>query len=85
MKCQILFSGENEKNIINLSSVESAQTVIYEGKECRYLDIYNTYENLAGSGKHARIRIYVNNNNPRKICCANCEDELFAQRIPYLL
>ena len=28
MKCQILFSGENKKNIINLSSAENAQRVV---------------------------------------------------------
>ena len=28
MKCQILFSGKNKKNIINLSSVELAQRVV---------------------------------------------------------
>ena len=28
MKCQILFSGKNKKNIINLSSAENAQRVI---------------------------------------------------------
>ena len=28
MKCQRLFSGENKKNIINLSSVELAQRVV---------------------------------------------------------
>ena len=28
MKFQILFSGENKKNIINLSSVETAQMVV---------------------------------------------------------
>ena len=28
MKCQILFSGRNKKNIINLSSAELAQRVI---------------------------------------------------------
>ena len=28
MKCQILFSGKNEKNIINLSSAENAQGVV---------------------------------------------------------
>ena len=27
MKCQILFSGENKKNIANLSSAELAKTV----------------------------------------------------------
>ena len=29
MKCQILFSGKNKKNIINLSSAENAQRVFY--------------------------------------------------------
>ena len=28
MKCQILFSGKNKKNIINLSSAESAHSVL---------------------------------------------------------
>ena len=28
MKCQILFSGKNMKNIINLSSAENAQRVV---------------------------------------------------------
>ena len=28
MKCRILFSGKNEKNIINLSSTEVAQRVV---------------------------------------------------------
>ena len=28
MKCQILFSGKNKKNIINISSAENAQRVV---------------------------------------------------------
>ena len=28
MKCQILFSGKNKKNIINVSSAENAQRVV---------------------------------------------------------
>ena len=28
MKCPILFSGKNKKNIINLSSAENAQRVV---------------------------------------------------------
>ena len=28
MKCQILFSGKNKKNIINMSSAENAQRVV---------------------------------------------------------
>ena len=28
MKCQILFSGKNKKNIITMSSAEIAQTVV---------------------------------------------------------
>ena len=28
MKCQILFSGENKKTVINLSSAELAQTAV---------------------------------------------------------
>ena len=33
MKCQILFSGKNKKNIINLSSAEFAQKVVEIKKE----------------------------------------------------
>ena len=36
MKCQILFSGKNKKNIISLSSAENAQRVV---KVKRNLDI----------------------------------------------
>ena len=32
MKCQILFSGKNEKNIINLSSAELTNRVLQEVK-----------------------------------------------------
>ena len=32
MKCQILFSGKNKKNIINLSSAENAQRVVKVNK-----------------------------------------------------
>ena len=28
MKCQIMFSGKNKKNIVNLSSAENAQKVV---------------------------------------------------------
>ena len=34
MKCQILFSGKNKKNIINLSSAENAQRVVKVKKKC---------------------------------------------------
>ena len=33
MKCQILFSGKNKKNIINLPSVELAQSKIVADKK----------------------------------------------------
>ena len=33
MKCQILFSGKNKKNIINLPSAENAQRVVKVNKE----------------------------------------------------
>ena len=33
MKCQILFSGKNKKNIINLPSAENAQRVVKVKKE----------------------------------------------------
>ena len=36
MKCQILFSGENKKNIANLSSAELAKTVV-NVKSCLFL------------------------------------------------
>ena len=36
MKCQILFSGKNKKNIIKLSSAELAQTVVKVKKHFRY-------------------------------------------------
>ena len=32
MKCQILFSGKNKKNIINLPSAENAQRVVKVNK-----------------------------------------------------
>ena len=32
MKCLILFSGKNKKNIINLSSAENAQRVVKVNK-----------------------------------------------------
>ena len=35
MKCQILFTGKNKKNIINLSSAENAQRVV----KVNFLDI----------------------------------------------
>ena len=35
MKCQILFSGKNKKNIINLSSAENAQRVV----KVNYIDV----------------------------------------------
>ena len=37
MKCQILFSGKNKKNIINLSSAENAQRVV-KVKEVYFLN-----------------------------------------------
>ena len=37
MKCQILFSGKNKKNIINLSSAENAQRVVKVNKQRRVL------------------------------------------------
>ena len=35
MKCLILFSGKNKKNIINLSSAEFAQRVVKVNKQKR--------------------------------------------------
>ena len=34
MKCQILFSGKNKKNIINLPSAENAQRVVKVKAQC---------------------------------------------------
>ena len=40
MKCQILFSGKNKKNIINLSSAENAQRVVkVNGKYEEYFEV----------------------------------------------
>ena len=42
LKCQILFSGKNKKNIINLSSAENAQRVVkVSGKGQAILFIVN--------------------------------------------
>ena len=38
MKCQILFSGKNKKNIINLSSAENAQRVVKVKLMSPYID-----------------------------------------------
>ena len=38
MKCQILFSGKNKKNIINLSSAENAQRVVKVNSPTRIHD-----------------------------------------------
>ena len=43
MKCQILFSGKNKKNVINLKSAEFAQWVVevkVKGKACFKLYLY---------------------------------------------
>ena len=44
MKCQILFSGKNKKNIINLSSAENAQRVVIikQGSILALADLLNT-------------------------------------------
>ena len=41
MKCQILFSGKNKKNIINLSSAENAQRVVKVKIHTFVLALYN--------------------------------------------
>ena len=43
MKCQILFSGKNKKNIINLSSAENAQRVVKVNQKYGYLFFIKTY------------------------------------------
>ena len=45
MKCPILFSGKNKKNIINLSSAENAQ------REVKVKGTIHTYENMTIHGK----------------------------------
>ena len=35
MKCQILFSGKNKKNIINLPSAKNAQRVVKVKGQCK--------------------------------------------------
>ena len=42
MKCQILFSGKNKKNIINLSSAENAQRVV-KVKDTSLNDVAHNY------------------------------------------
>ena len=39
MKCQILFSGKNKKNIFNLSSAENTQRVVMVKKISRNEDL----------------------------------------------
>ena len=41
MKCQILFSGKNKKNIINLSSAENAQRVVKVNEQTIMLENTN--------------------------------------------
>ena len=41
MKCQILFSGKNKKNIINLSSAENAQRVVKVKLRSKILIVLN--------------------------------------------
>ena len=47
MKCQILFSGKNKKNIINLSSAENAQRVV-KVKEIKLPDSTPAAANMVG-------------------------------------
>ena len=66
MKCQILFSGKNKKNIINLSSAENAQRVVkvnansYPGKKHFITGVVVIYVNLKDpqqpSQSHSLIR-----------------------------
>ena len=43
MKCQILFSGKNKKNIINLSSAENAQRVVKVNIMVLIMQKYETF------------------------------------------
>ena len=53
MKCQILFSGKNKKNIINLSSAENAQRVV-KVNAMRYKHYVHAGERSFGSKKHIK-------------------------------
>ena len=52
MKCQILFTGKNKKNIINLSSAENAQRVVkvkHVYLTVFFIGHYNDDSNLNGT------------------------------------
>ena len=50
MKCQILFSGKNKKNIISLSSAENAQRVV---------KVKKAMSGQAGVGGHPRFTFWL--------------------------
>ena len=50
MKCQILFSGKNKKNIINLPSAENAQRVV-KVKQTKYFTFSPLVKMLANYAK----------------------------------
>ena len=40
MKCQILFSGKNKKNIINLSSAKNVQRVVKVESHLKFVSLF---------------------------------------------
>ena len=69
MKCQILFSGKNKKNIINLSSAENAQRVVKVKQEFQHYFHHNNIFNL----KYSEIRGWVT----FKIPITGAADDIF--------
>ena len=72
MKCQILFSGKNKKNIINLPSAENAQRVVkvktsfwqsqifsFYGIQSNFngSNIFGTIENCSRHGSFEPLRV----------------------------
>ena len=58
MKCQILLSGKNKKNIINLSSAENAQRVV-KVKTHQQLHVVQQIESIYKTGIEKRcIQIF---------------------------
>ena len=68
MKCQILFSGENKKNINNLSSAENAQRVV-KVKKNGY-----TYEEETSFSESSKSKMQQTN-----LCTYQCKMKKFLQ------
>ena len=57
MKCQILFSGKNKKNIINLSSAELAQGVVNVNQTLLVFCFLFLHKNYV-EGTHLKLEVY---------------------------